>query len=55
MKEFVELLNKALAVDVSEKTDTRLANILARRKARWLLDHSDDRILSDAPKGVKKK
>ncbi|HOD13805.1 MAG TPA: TRAP transporter TatT component family protein [Spirochaetota bacterium] len=55
MKEFVELLNRALAVDVSEKTDTRLANILAQRKARWLLEHRDDRILSDTPKGVKKK
>jgi predicted anti-sigma-YlaC factor YlaD len=55
MKEFVELLNRALAVDVSEKNDTRLANILAQRRARWLLDHRDDRILSDVPKGVKKK
>lgn len=55
MKEFVELLNKALAVDVSEKTDTRLANIIAQRKARWLLDHREDKILSETPKGVKKK
>lgn len=55
VKEFTGLLNKALAVDVSEKTDIRLANILAQRKARWLLDHREDRILSDTPKGVKKK
>jgi hypothetical protein len=54
VKEFTELLNRALAVDVSKKTDMRLANILAQRKARWLLDHRDDRILPDTPKGVKK-
>jgi predicted anti-sigma-YlaC factor YlaD len=55
VKEFTELLNKALAVDVSKKTDLRLANILAQRKARWLLDHRGDLILSDTQKGVKKK
>jgi len=53
-KEFTELLNKALAIDVSKKTGNRLANIIAQRKARWLLDHRDDRILSDTKEGENK-
>jgi predicted anti-sigma-YlaC factor YlaD len=44
-KEFVELLNRALAVDVNEKYPGRLANVIAQRKARWLLDHRGDRFL----------
>ncbi len=36
-KEFVELLNRALAVDVKEKYPGRLANVIAQRRARWLL------------------
>ncbi len=40
--EFRELLNKALAVDVDASPATRLANILAQRKAEWLLAHIDD-------------
>ncbi len=44
-KEFVELLNRALAVDVKEKYPGRLANVIAQRRARWLLDHRGDRFL----------
>ena len=54
VKEFTELLNKALAIDVSKKTGNRLANIIAQRKARWLLDHREDRILSDTKEGENK-
>ncbi len=50
-KEFTELLNRALAIDVSKKTGNRLANIIAQRKARWLLDHKDDKFLSDSSEG----
>jgi predicted anti-sigma-YlaC factor YlaD len=46
-KEFVELLNKALAVDVAAEPESRLANILARRRAEKLLAQVDDLILGD--------
>lgn len=36
--EFTDLLNKALAIDVSEKYPGRLVNIIAQRKARRLLE-----------------
>ena len=47
MKEYRELLEKALAIDVNARPANRLANVLAQRKARWLLDHRGDRILSN--------
>jgi predicted anti-sigma-YlaC factor YlaD len=47
--EFRDLLGKALAVDVSERSANRLANIISRRKAQWLLDHIDDYFLSAEP------
>jgi predicted anti-sigma-YlaC factor YlaD len=47
LKEFVELLNKALALDVNIQPANRLANIIAQRKAQWLLDHREDRFLLD--------
>ncbi len=52
-KEFTDLLNRALAIDVSKKTGNRLANIIAQRKAQWLLDHREDRFLSDTKEGEK--
>jgi len=52
-EEFTALLTKALAVDVSRRSGVRLVNIISQRKARWLLDHREDRILSDMKKGVK--
>lgn len=38
---FVELLERALAVDVAALPEQRLLNVLAQRRARWLLDNLD--------------
>jgi predicted anti-sigma-YlaC factor YlaD len=45
--EFRELLNKALAVDVDKYPDSRLSNLIMQRKARWLLDNTDEFILGN--------
>lgn len=45
-KEFRELLEKALAVDIDAKPQYRLANVLAQQEARWSLDHIEDKILN---------
>lgn len=42
VKEFRELLEKALAVDVDAVPEYRLMNILAQQKAQWLLEHIED-------------
>ena len=42
---FVDLLNKALDVDLEADPDSRLANEYARGKALFLLDHLDDLFL----------
>ena len=48
--EFKELLQKALAVDVNASPENRLENLLAQRKARWLLQHIGDFfLLEEAP------
>jgi len=39
---FVDLLNKALAVDPFEDPDSKLANLYAQAKARFLLEHLDE-------------
>jgi predicted anti-sigma-YlaC factor YlaD len=44
--EFEDLLTRALAVDPNEAQDTRLLNVLAQERARWLLERIDDLILS---------
>lgn len=44
--EFDSLLEQALAIDPDRRPASRLENILAQRRARWLLDHADDLILS---------
>ena len=54
IKEFTDLLNKALAIDVNVRLENRLANIMAQRKAQWLIDHREDRFLSDIKEGDKK-
>jgi predicted anti-sigma-YlaC factor YlaD len=41
-KEFKELLDRALAVDPDKVPEFRLANILAQRRARWLLGRLDE-------------
>jgi predicted anti-sigma-YlaC factor YlaD len=48
--EFKELLQKALAVDLNASPENRLENLLAQRKARWLLQHIGDFfLLEEAP------
>jgi predicted anti-sigma-YlaC factor YlaD len=41
-EEFERTLNQVLAADVNAAPEYRLANILAQRRARALLDHADD-------------
>lgn len=40
--EFKELLEKALAIDPDARPDERLANLIAQRRARWLLSQTDE-------------
>lgn len=47
--EFTLLLNKALAVDPDENVEYRLVNLLAQRRARWLLGRTEDLFFEDAP------
>jgi predicted anti-sigma-YlaC factor YlaD len=42
---YVALLERALAVDPDAVPEKRLANLVNQRRARWLLDHLDDRFL----------
>jgi predicted anti-sigma-YlaC factor YlaD len=41
-KQFQESLEKALALDVSQPSDRRLANIIAQKRARWQLGRQDE-------------
>jgi predicted anti-sigma-YlaC factor YlaD len=41
-KEFTQLLGRVLAFDVDSDLDHRLVNILAQRRARWLLSRVND-------------
>lgn len=45
--EFESLLNRALAVDVNARPEWRLGNIIAQRRARWLLGRIDELFLSE--------
>ncbi len=49
--EFRALLDQALAIDPNERIELRLANLLAQRRARWLLGRTGDLFLEagDAP------
>lgn len=49
--EFRSLLEKALAIDVDADPNTRLANVIAQRRARWLLRRQSDLFLEASPKG----
>ena len=40
--EFEKLLNQALAIDVDQKPDWRLANLVMQRRAKWLLSRTDE-------------
>jgi len=44
-QEFVTLIDSALSVDPDLNPQNRLVNLIAQRKARWLLAHVDDLIL----------
>jgi predicted anti-sigma-YlaC factor YlaD len=48
--EFKSMLEKALAVDADADPPNRLANLVAQRRARWLLKHIDELFLESAPK-----
>jgi predicted anti-sigma-YlaC factor YlaD len=49
--EFKSMLDKALAIDVNADPTTRLANVIAQRRARWLLAHQSELFLEASPKG----
>jgi hypothetical protein len=40
-KEFQSLLQQALAIDVNSRPEWRLSNLIAQRRARWLLKRVD--------------
>ncbi len=46
---FRDLLEKGLAVDVDRHKEIRLANLVAQRRAQWLLDRTDDLIFALEP------
>ena len=41
-KEFQTLLNQALAIDVESTPEQRLPNLIAQKRARWLLGRADE-------------
>lgn len=46
-REFRELLEKALEFDPDSCPKHRLVNLIAQRRARWLLDHIEDYIIEE--------
>jgi predicted anti-sigma-YlaC factor YlaD len=55
-KEFQGLLEEALALDVNKTLETRLENIIAQRRAKWLLGRIDELFIeevdADRPAGA---
>jgi predicted anti-sigma-YlaC factor YlaD len=49
--EFTSLIQQALTIDPDSHKDNRLINLAAQRRARWLLERTDDLILSPDPPG----
>jgi predicted anti-sigma-YlaC factor YlaD len=49
--EFKAMLEKALAIDVNANPTTRLANVIAQKRARWLLAHESELFLETPAKG----
>jgi predicted anti-sigma-YlaC factor YlaD len=45
--EFMELLERALAIDPDEHPSTRVATLINQKRARYLLGHVDDLIVED--------
>ena len=39
--DFQNLINRALAIDIDAAPDQRLANVMAQRRAKWLLGRMD--------------
>ncbi|MFN7997788.1 MAG: TRAP transporter TatT component family protein [Bryobacteraceae bacterium] len=51
--QFREMLDRALAIDADKFPETRLANLIAQRRARWLLGRLDELFLeAPAPAGT---
>lgn len=48
--EFDSFLNRALSIDASARPGWRLQNILAQRRATWLLAHADDYFVGEITK-----
>ena len=48
-KEFASLLNRALAVNVDDRPEWRLVNLVMQRRAKWLLARTDDLFLRSTP------
>jgi predicted anti-sigma-YlaC factor YlaD len=44
-EQFQELIERALAIDPDSRPSDRLANLLAQRRARWLLSRVDELFL----------
>jgi predicted anti-sigma-YlaC factor YlaD len=40
--EFEQLLKQALAIDVDQKPEWRLTNLVMQRRAQWLLSREDE-------------
>jgi predicted anti-sigma-YlaC factor YlaD len=49
--EFKTMLEKAMAIDPDSDPEHRLANLVAQRRARWLLGHMDELFLEFTAKG----
>jgi len=45
VKQFEDLLNRALAINVDAQPESRLVNLVMQRRARWLLSRKDDLFL----------
>jgi predicted anti-sigma-YlaC factor YlaD len=52
VEEYQRLLAEALAIDLDLAPDHRLANTLARRRAEWLLEHTEDFFIDYEPPEV---
>jgi hypothetical protein len=46
--QFRALLERALSIDPDQHLETRLANLIAQRRARWLLGRIDDLFLDES-------
>jgi predicted anti-sigma-YlaC factor YlaD len=53
LKQFEQLLNQALALDVNAAPDNRLVNTLMQRRAKWLLSRKTDLFLIPEPSETK--